>query len=152
MQHCRIPATEGVEFWISCKRPAFLSSFGLLQVIQNKHPWCWDVAYVTAGYTSKWSRGVPLLIFVRISNKCSVINQKTGRGTVLPIAVALSYLLNWCFSNKLSHFSTSWVYYPPILFFIFSLSSNMCRPIDRAIKYVQKSIVWLLTPRKLIEV
>ena len=49
MQHCHIPATDGVEFWISCKRPAFLSSFGLLQVIQNKHPWCWNVGYVTAG-------------------------------------------------------------------------------------------------------
>ena len=49
MQHCRIKATDGVEFWISCKRPAFLSSFGLLQVIQNKRPWCWNAAYVTAG-------------------------------------------------------------------------------------------------------
>ena len=49
MQHCRIKATDGVEFWISCKQPAFLSSFGLLQVIQNKRPWCWNAAYVTAG-------------------------------------------------------------------------------------------------------
>ena len=49
MQHCRIKATDGIEFWIRCKRPAFLSSFGLLQVIQNKRPWCWNAAYVTAG-------------------------------------------------------------------------------------------------------
>ena len=46
---CCIPATDGVEFWISCKQPAFLSSFGLLQVIPNKRSWCWDAAYVTAG-------------------------------------------------------------------------------------------------------
>ena len=50
MQHCRIKATDGLEFWISCKRPAFHSSFSLLQVIQNKRPWCWDAAYVTAGW------------------------------------------------------------------------------------------------------
>ena len=30
-------------------RPAFHSSFSLLQVIQNKHPWCLAAAYVTAG-------------------------------------------------------------------------------------------------------
>ena len=40
MQHWRRPATDGAEFWISCKRPAFLSSFSRLQVIQNKRPWC----------------------------------------------------------------------------------------------------------------
>ena len=39
MHYCRIPATDGVEFWINCKRPAFFSSFSLLQVIQNKRPW-----------------------------------------------------------------------------------------------------------------
>ena len=49
MHHCRIPATDGVEFWIICKRPAFLSSFSPLQLIQNKRPWCWDAAYLTAG-------------------------------------------------------------------------------------------------------
>ena len=36
--------------------------------------------------------------------------QKKGCGTVLPIALALYYLLNWCFPNKSSLFSTSWVY------------------------------------------
>ena len=35
MQHCPIPATDGVEFWINCKRPAYLSCFSPLQVIQN---------------------------------------------------------------------------------------------------------------------
>ena len=50
MQHWRRPATDGAEFWISCKRPAFLSSFSRLQVIQNKRPWCSAAAYVTAGY------------------------------------------------------------------------------------------------------
>ena len=50
MQHWRHPATDGAEFWISCKRPAFHSSFSCLQVIQNKRPWCWAVAYVTAGW------------------------------------------------------------------------------------------------------
>ena len=35
---------------------------------------------------------------------------KKGRGTVLPIALVLYYLLNWWFPNKLSLFSTSWVY------------------------------------------
>ena len=38
MQHCCRPATDGIEFWISCKQTAFLSSFSLLQVIQNKGP------------------------------------------------------------------------------------------------------------------
>ena len=50
MQHWRRPATDGAEFWISCKRPVFLSSFSRLQVIQNKRPWCSAAAYVTAGY------------------------------------------------------------------------------------------------------
>ena len=29
---------DGAEFWINCKRPAFLSSFSRLQVIQNSAP------------------------------------------------------------------------------------------------------------------
>ena len=53
MQHCHIKATDGVEFWISCKWPAILSSFGLLQVIQNKRPWCSNAEYVTAGIFGK---------------------------------------------------------------------------------------------------
>ena len=40
MQHGCRPATDGLEFWVSCKQPAFLSSFCCLQVIQNKCPWC----------------------------------------------------------------------------------------------------------------
>ena len=35
MSHWRRRATEGAEFWISCKRPAFLSNFSHLQLIQN---------------------------------------------------------------------------------------------------------------------
>ena len=34
--HCR--TTEGTEFWITCERLAFLSSFSRLQVIQNAAP------------------------------------------------------------------------------------------------------------------
>ena len=49
MQHWRRPATDGAEFWISCKQLAFLSSFNRLQVIQNKRHWCLAAAYVTAG-------------------------------------------------------------------------------------------------------
>ena len=49
MQHWRPKATDGAEFWISCKRPAFLSTFSRLQMIQNKRPWCCGAAYVTAG-------------------------------------------------------------------------------------------------------
>ena len=50
MQHWRHPATNGTEFWISCKRPAFLNSFSPLQVIQNERPRCLAAAYVTARY------------------------------------------------------------------------------------------------------
>ena len=39
MSHWRYKMVDGAEFWISCKRPVFLSSFGILQVIQNKRPW-----------------------------------------------------------------------------------------------------------------
>ena len=46
MQHWPRPATDDTEFWISCKRPTFLSSLSCLQVIQNKRPWCWAAAYV----------------------------------------------------------------------------------------------------------
>ena len=49
MQHWRHPATDGAEFWISCKRPAFLGSFSRLQVIQYKRPWCSAAAYVKVG-------------------------------------------------------------------------------------------------------
>ena len=49
MSHWRRWATEGAEFWISCKQPAILSNFSCLQVIQNKRPWCSASAYVTAG-------------------------------------------------------------------------------------------------------
>jgi hypothetical protein len=62
MQHCRIKATDGVEFWISCKQP----DFGLLQVIQNKCPWCWNAAYVTAGCTI-------LLCFLRLSKSPKIL-------------------------------------------------------------------------------
>ena len=55
MHYWRRPATDGAEFWISCTGPAFLSSFSHLQVIQNKRPWCWVAAYVTAGYLVKQS-------------------------------------------------------------------------------------------------
>ena len=50
MQHWRRPPTDGAEFWISCKRPTFVSSFRHLQVIQKKCPWCSAAAYVTAGF------------------------------------------------------------------------------------------------------
>ena len=49
MSHCRRQATEGTEFQISFKQLKELRKAGQLQVIQNKHPWCWDAAYVTAG-------------------------------------------------------------------------------------------------------
>ena len=48
--------TEGAEFWITCKRLAFLSSFSHLQVIQNQCPLCLIVAYVTAGLVSFWGQ------------------------------------------------------------------------------------------------
>ena len=38
MSHWRSRATKGAEFWISCKRPAFLSNFSHLQLIQNSAP------------------------------------------------------------------------------------------------------------------
>ena len=40
MSHCRLKMVDEVEFWINCKRLAFLSSFSHWQVIQNKRPWC----------------------------------------------------------------------------------------------------------------
>ena len=44
MSHWRHTMVDGAEFWISCKWPAFLSSFSCLQVIQNLAPstivWC----------------------------------------------------------------------------------------------------------------
>ena len=49
MTHWNRRVTEGAEFWITCKRLAFLSNSSRLQVIQNKRPWCSAVAYVTAG-------------------------------------------------------------------------------------------------------
>ena len=49
MSHWRHRTTECVEFWITCKQLAFLSSFSRLRVIQNKRPWCSAAAYVTAG-------------------------------------------------------------------------------------------------------
>ena len=58
MQHWCRPATDGAEFWISCKRPAFLSSFSRLQVIQNKCPRCSAAVYVTAGYIWICSKSV----------------------------------------------------------------------------------------------
>ena len=36
MSHWCCRTTEGAEFWITCKRLAYLSSFSRLQVIQNK--------------------------------------------------------------------------------------------------------------------
>ena len=38
MSHWRRQATEGTEFWISCKRPAFLSNFSHLRIIRNSAP------------------------------------------------------------------------------------------------------------------
>ena len=35
MSHWRHTMVDGAEFWISCKRPAFLSVFSHLQMIQN---------------------------------------------------------------------------------------------------------------------
>ena len=56
MRHNAGHSTQGLQVVnsnVSCKQPAFLSSFSLLQVIQNKRPWCWDAAYVTAGYSAQ---------------------------------------------------------------------------------------------------
>ena len=61
MQHCRRPATDGAEFWISCKRPAFVSSFSRLQKIQNKRPWYWVAPFVTAGLF-RWCKNWFLII------------------------------------------------------------------------------------------
>ena len=47
--HSDAATGDGTIFLISCKQPAFLSSFSHLQVIQNKRPWCSAAAYVTAG-------------------------------------------------------------------------------------------------------
>ena len=49
MSHWRHRTTEGAEFWITCKRLTFLSSFSDWQVIQNKHPWC-----CAAGISDSW--------------------------------------------------------------------------------------------------
>ena len=38
MSHWRCQVTEGAEFWISCKQPAFLSNSSHLQLIQNSVP------------------------------------------------------------------------------------------------------------------
>ena len=38
MSHWRHWVTEGAEYWISCKPPAFLSNFSSLQLIQNSAP------------------------------------------------------------------------------------------------------------------
>ena len=38
VSHWHRRATEGAEFWISCKGPAFLSNFTRLQLIQNSVP------------------------------------------------------------------------------------------------------------------
>ena len=38
MSHWCRRVTEGAEIWISCKRPAFLSNFSRLQLIQNSAP------------------------------------------------------------------------------------------------------------------
>ena len=38
MSYWRHKMVDGTEFWISCKRPAFLSSFSRFQVIQNSAP------------------------------------------------------------------------------------------------------------------
>ena len=38
MSHWHHWATESIEFWISCKQPAFLSNFSRLQLIQNLAP------------------------------------------------------------------------------------------------------------------
>ena len=73
MQHWRPKATDGAEFWISCKRPAFLRTFSRLQMIQNKRPWCCGAAYVEAGLRSsdsmKWNYRV--LTFIIILFFCS---------------------------------------------------------------------------------
>ena len=38
ISHWRHTMVDGAKFWISCKQPAFLSSFSRLQVIQNSAP------------------------------------------------------------------------------------------------------------------
>ena len=44
MSHWHHTMVDGARFWISCKRPAFFSSFGRLQLVQNSAPstivWC----------------------------------------------------------------------------------------------------------------
>ena len=51
MQHWRPPATDGAEFWISCKRPAILSSFS--------YKWfkIWAVAYAVMPEPGGGGRG-----------------------------------------------------------------------------------------------
>ena len=60
LSHWRHTMVDGAEFWISCKRPAFLCSFSRLQVIQNSVPstivWrqC-DVQILMLFQTWKWT-------------------------------------------------------------------------------------------------
>ena len=55
MSHWRHMTVDGAEFWISCKQPAFLSSFSHLQVIHNLVPSTivWHQCDIWIGCTEK---------------------------------------------------------------------------------------------------
>ena len=66
MSHCHRPATEGAEFWISCKRLKLLRKAGRLQLIQNSAP------------SVTWWRQCDILIQLYSVKKDIVIDFRKG--------------------------------------------------------------------------
>ena len=94
MSHWRHQVTEGAEFWISCKRPASLSKFSHLQLIQNLAPsvtWrhqsdlriVWTSIYISFQFLYLCGTWHKLFLFWKTMIKTSISNwwipKKAGK-------------------------------------------------------------------------
>ena len=77
---------DGAEFWINCKRQAFLSSFSTLQVIQNSPPYTivWHQCDIWMIGLTTYFKGFFFFFRVRKNNR------------------------RWCFWSWTQHWNWSW--------------------------------------------
>ena len=101
MSHCRLKLVDGVEFWIVCKRLAFLSSFSHRQVIQNKRRRKWQLDDI-------WAIFGP----VKNAEKKNLGRLWTTFEGIFCFKLSLAFVLKGCIRSLL------------YIFFIFFLDQN----------------------------
>ena len=112
MSHWCHKMVDGTEFWITCKRPAFLSSFSRLLVIQNLAPstmvWHQCDIRITA-WTLAVQLEIPQILHSLFGNQQIICNMFTNRFHHMSI-VHVFGKVTWEVSCHLHHHSGDFLF------------------------------------------